>query len=104
MHIGFRRPHIGSLINQLAGQADRQIGRQFEMRKIELLYDLIGRQLPGERRQQVALLSQLLLERRQQLFGLRQRRILREHIRLAPPDRSIELPFQDIEQDCARSQ
>jgi hypothetical protein len=43
MHEGFRCPDVRSLINELAGQADRQIRRQFKTRKIELLFDFIGR-------------------------------------------------------------
>ena len=50
MHIGLRCPDVGSLIDEPAGQADRQIRRQFEMCKIELLFDLVGRILPGQRR------------------------------------------------------
>jgi len=42
VHIGFRRPHIRALINKLARQADRRVCRQFKMRKIEFLFDLIG--------------------------------------------------------------
>ena len=52
------------------------------MREIELLHDLVGRQLPGKRRQEIALLRQLLLERRQQLLGLRECGILRQHVGL----------------------
>src|SRR5271155_1092051 len=52
------------------------------MRKIEFLFNLIGRQLPGKGCQEIALLCELLLERRKQLFSLRQCRILRQHIRL----------------------
>ena len=66
------------------------------MRKIELLQDLVGGILPGKRRQQIALLCQLLLKRRKQFFSLRERRVLREHIglrRLA----EAELTLQDIE-------
>ncbi len=47
MHVGFRRPDVGSLIDQFAGQADGQIGGQHEMGEIEFLCDLVGRILPG---------------------------------------------------------
>ena len=97
MHVGFRRPHVGPLIDQLARQADRQIGRQLQMGQIELLADLVGRILPGQRRQEVALLRQLLLKRRQQLLGLRQCRVLRQHVGLRRLT-EVELPFQNIQQ------
>jgi len=42
MHVGFRCPDVGSLINKLAGQADRKVRRQLEMRKIEFLENLVG--------------------------------------------------------------
>jgi len=35
-------PDIRTLIDKLAGQADGQVCRQFEMRKIEFLFNLIG--------------------------------------------------------------
>ena len=68
MHIGFRRADVRALVDQLARQADRQVCRQLQMRKVEFLHHLVRRQLPGERRQEIALLVKLLLQRRQQLL------------------------------------
>ena len=66
------------------------------MCQFELLANLVGRILPGQRRQEVALLGQLLLKRRQQLLGLRQRRILRQHVGLRGLTEAL-LPFQDVQ-------
>ena len=39
--------HVGPLIDKLARQADRQIGRQLEMGEIEFLLDLVGGSCPA---------------------------------------------------------
>ena len=80
MHIGFRGAHVGPLPHEFRGQAERQIGRQGQRLEIECLRHLGGRILPGQGGEQIALLRERLLERRQQLHHLRQRRLLHEHI------------------------
>ena len=59
------RAHVGALLDQLRRQADRQVLRQFQRREFECLGRLLARETAGQRGQQVALLRQLLLQRRQ---------------------------------------
>ncbi len=72
----------GRCSHQLRRQADRQVARQPQRRELELLDRLVARKTAAQRRQQVALLRQLLLQRRQGLLDLGQRRLLRHHVGL----------------------
>ena len=82
LQVGFGGPHVRTLLDQLRRQADRQIARQPQCGEHELLRQSIARKAAAQRRQQVALLRQLLLQRRQGLLHLRQRRLLRHDIGL----------------------
>ena len=84
MQLLFSRAHVGTLLDQLRRQADRQIGGQVQIGKPEHLARAFARIAAGKRRHQVALLRQRLAQRRQRRLGLRQRRLLRgESLRLA---------------------
>src|SRR5260370_37583915 len=67
------------------------------MCEIELLIDFIGRKLPGESCQQIALLGQLFLKRWKQLFSRCESCFLREDVRLRHLTET-ELTREDIKQ------
>src|SRR6202022_2766617 len=72
------------------------------MREIELLFDFIGRYLPGEGCQQIALQRQLFFKGWKQLFSRCESCVLRENIRLRHLTET-ELTLEDIEKvtlDC----
>ncbi len=64
-----------------AGTLKRQFARQPERRELKCRRRLLARKPPGQERQQVALLGELPLQRRQQQPRLRDRRLLRHHVR-----------------------
>src|SRR5262249_13372759 len=82
MQVLLRGAQVGSLLDKLRRHADRQVARQLEAVKSELLRRLLVRQAAGECRKQMALLLQLPLQRRKRLLDLRQRGLLRHHVRL----------------------
>ncbi len=73
---------IRTLPHQRAGQAHRQVRRQRETPEIESLQNLVGRELAGQRSQQVALHRELLVQRRQGLLGLSENRFLCQNVDL----------------------
>ena len=94
VHVRLGRAHVGALLDQLAGQADRQIERQLQPGQIEMFRHFLAREAAGQFGQQIALLRQLLLQRRQRLVRLRQRRFLRRDI-AAGDLPEVELASQD---------
>ena len=72
--------HVRPLGHQLRGKAHRQLLRQLEAGKVKLLGKLLARESAGEFRQQVALLRQLLHQRRQGGLDLRELRFLRRDV------------------------
>src|SRR5262249_41641030 len=96
MQVLLRGAQVGSLLDKLRRHADRQVARQLEAVKSELLRRLLVRQAAGECRKQMALLLQLPLQRRKRLLDLRQRGLLRHHVRLRDLA-GIELRAQQLE-------
>ena len=83
MHVGLSRPARPDAGDQRARQADRQVCGQRQMREIELLQDLVGGELPGQRGQEVALHARAASRSGgSSLLGLRQRGLLRQHVDL----------------------
>ena len=80
MQVLLSRAHVRTLLNQFRRQAERQIPRQVQPGEIEFLGQITIGKAAGESDQQVALLRQLLLQRRQRLLDLRQRGLLRHHV------------------------
>ena len=72
--------HVGPLLDQLRGQAQRQVLRQFQLGEIEALAAILVRRAADQAHQLVALLGELLLQRRQRRAGLGQRRFLGQHV------------------------
>jgi hypothetical protein len=73
VQLRFGCAHVGALIDQLRRQAHRQILRQLQRTDLEGCSDILVGQVPGQRAQQIARLIELVLERRQQLLGQRER-------------------------------
>src|SRR5439155_11286665 len=80
MQYGFRRADVRPLAHEVRGQADREILRQLERRKIELGKPRVVRKLADQDRKLIAGLREGLLERRQVRARLRELRALREHV------------------------
>ena len=80
MQLLFRRAHVGPLLDQLRGQADRQIGGQMQVRKSERFTRTRAGIDAGQRRDEIALLRECLAQRRQRCLGLRQSGFLRRQI------------------------
>ena len=83
MHIFFGLANIGPLFNNFGRQAHRQIGRQRHIVQLKCFWRLFRRQFSEQRRQGVTRLTQLLLQRRQGLCGLRLQGLLRQHVQIA---------------------
>src|SRR5437867_994549 len=81
MQNGFRRADVRALAHEVRGQADREILRQLEHRKIELGEPRVVRKFADEYGKLIAGLREGLLERRQVRARLRKLRALREHVR-----------------------
>ena len=96
MQLRFGRTHIRPLIDQLRGQAERQILRKLQRGELDLLCRLLARQTADQRHQQIALHRQSLLQRRQCGLRLRQCRFNRCNV---GPDHlpELELLAQDVE-------
>src|SRR5207247_7352048 len=80
MQYGFRRSDVRPLAHEVRGQADREVLRQPERRKIELGQARLVRKLADQDRKLIAGLGEGLLERRQVRARLRKLRALREHV------------------------
>ena len=96
MKLRLRRLDVGTLLDEVRRQAQRQILGQLQPRKIEGLADLLARKAADERRQQIALLRELLLQTGQGRLRRVERRLLRQHSR-ARRRAEFELPLQQIE-------
>src|SRR5439155_8414444 len=81
MQKGFRRADIRPLAHEVRGQADREVLRQPERRKIELGQPHLVGKLANQDRKLIAGLREGLLERREVRARLRELRALREHVR-----------------------
>ena len=96
VHLLFRQTHVGALLDQLRRQAHRQVLRQLQRLQVERLEWLLARITAEQRGQQIARDGQLLLQRRQGCFLLRQDRLLRGQVDAAGVT-GVELLAQDIE-------
>ena len=98
MQVGFGHAHIGALAHEVGRQAERQLSREAERSAAR---NAAGRpslgKAPGQRREQIALLGELFLQRRQQQPRLRHRRLLRHHVGQRDLA-AVVLPPQDVEQ------
>jgi hypothetical protein len=83
VQILLRLAHVGTLLDDLRRQADRQIRRQGQIFQAKGFLRLIGGQPSQQGGQRVAGLPQLLLQRRQRLRRLRLRRLLGKQVELA---------------------
>ncbi len=72
--------HVGPLLDELRRQAHRQLLRQLKLGELEALAAILVRRAADQAHQLVALLGELLLQRRQGGEGLGQRRFLRQHV------------------------
>ena len=81
MRNGFRRADVRPLAHEVRGQADREVLRQLEHRKIELGQPRLVGKLADQDRKLIARLREGLFERRQVRACLRKLRALREHVR-----------------------
>src|SRR5208283_5536241 len=68
MQLFFSGAHIRALLHQFGGEADRQVLRKAERRKLELLLQFLVRETSGKGREQIASLCQLIPEWRQGLL------------------------------------
>ncbi len=96
MQLLFGGAYIGALLNQLRGQAHRQLGRQLEVVQPECSTRPFARKGTRQRGEQVVLLCERLAQRRQSCFGLREGGFLQRQI-VAIGIAGIELPLQDVE-------
>ena len=80
MQAGLGGAHVGALAHEIGGQAERQLARQAQRGQIEGCRRSLARKAPGKNGQEIALQGELLLQRRQQEPGLRDRRFLGHHI------------------------
>ncbi len=95
VQVGLGLEHIRTLRHELRRQAHRQLLRQLQARKLEFLRRRLARKPAGQNRQQVALLGQLLEQRRQRGGDLRELRFLRGKIK--PAGIALgELVLQDL--------
>ena len=69
-----RGAHVGALLDELRRQAHRQVGRQVQRGERQVIARGFVRKMADQRQQHVALLLELLLQRRQ-------RRLRRRHLR-----------------------
>ena len=83
MHIFFGLANIRPLFNNLRRQAHRQIAWQRHIVQLKCFRRLIRGQSAEQRRQGIARLTQLLLQRRQRLRGLCLQGLLGEHVQIA---------------------
>ena len=95
--IGLGRPHVGALLDQCGRQTDRHLARQLERRNGECLDQFLARETADQRDQQVPLLDQLPLQRRQCLLDLGKRRLLRHHVGFSDLPKPL-LAAQEVEQ------
>ena len=89
-------PDVGPLADQGGGQRDRQLARQSELGKADMLAAILMRQPAEIGHQLIALLRQLLLQRGERCLGLRQRRLLRQHVRFGD-GADVELALDPLE-------
>ena len=80
MQLSLRRAYVRTLLDELGRHAHGQVRRQLERREVELLLWIVAGQTTRQGRQEVAVLLQLLLQRRQRLLHLGERGILRRHL------------------------
>ncbi len=80
MQKGFRGADVRPLAHEVRGQADREVLRQPERRKIELGQPHLVGKLADQDRKLIAGLREGLLERREVRARLRELRALREHV------------------------
>ena len=82
VHVLLGLPHVRTVFDQLRGQRHRELRGQRQLIEAERLCGLFRRQPTEQRGQGIARLSQLLLQRRQRLCGLRLGRLLRKNIQV----------------------
>ena len=80
MQLRLRRAHVGALLDELRRQAQRQIGRQPQRRQRQMIVARIVGEAADQRQQHVALLLELLLQRRQRRLRVRHFRLLGQHV------------------------
>src|SRR5579871_5103841 len=88
--------NVGALLDKLRWHAEGKVARQPERGQREFLRRLLARQTTRQRRNQMALLRKLPLQRRQRLFDLRQRSFLGQNVRLCNLA-GVELGAQQLE-------
>ena len=72
--------HVRALGDELRGKAHGQFLRQLQAGQLELLGWVLAGETAGKSRQQIALLGQLLEQRRQRRGDLRELRLLRRDV------------------------
>ncbi len=97
VQIGLGHAHIRALTYKVRRQAERQSRSKPERPQLERRRQTLSREPPGERREKVSLLSELLLKRGQQQARLCDSGLLRHHIRKRDLA-TVVLPPQNIEQ------
>src|SRR5262249_13548782 len=82
VQVGLGGANIRALLHDLRGEADGQFLRQVQRVEVEALGNPLAREMTRQRRQQITLHGELLLQRRQRLLGRRERGLLRRDVDL----------------------
>ena len=96
MQLRLRGADVGALLRQPRRQADRQAGGQVQGGERQGGAAVLVRKAAGQRQQQMPLLRQLLLQRRQGGLRLRQLGFLRQHVGLGDAA-EVELLLNETE-------